>query len=318
MIFASLRFASTGWLLAGILVALLAVWRNRRRPPATLAFSSATLLNSPAVKRQRGPGRRLTGLRLASFALLVLALARPQIEKSETREDSRGINLMLDLDFSGTMRTRDFFLDGRRLSRSDGLKKISAEFIQARPADRVGVVTFDRDAALISPLTLDHDWLLERLRLETNGSGTDIGSSLLVSAEHLQQHSNETRVIVLMTDAENISGGPAPETVAEALRPLNIRLYAVQLLSPNQSMAMGDLSEMLTRVAVRTGGAFYRVHDGADLRAVYGAIDRLEKQKLTEQRQKAWRELFPWLAVPLLTLLMLEQILAHTCWRRLP
>ena len=315
---AALRFASPWWLLLLALPLVLAWLRARRRRPAALAFSSTSLLAAAAGANRFRPGPWLDGLQAGALTLLVLALAKPQIEKAEIREDTRGINIMLALDFSGTMRTRDFFLDGRRVGRSEGLKAISAEFIRGRPNDRVGLVAFDRDAWLSSPLTLDHDWLFERLKTETNGSGTAVGSGLLVAVEHLQRHTNETRVVVLMTDAENISAGPDPEVIAEVVRPLGVRVHCIQVLSPNQAAPIGDLSDLFTHLAARTGGGFFRVRGGDDLRSVYAAIDRLEKQKLSDRRQKAWRELFPWLAVPALGLLLGAQILANTRWRRLP
>ncbi len=315
---APVRFESPWWLAALLVVALLAWSRGRPGQRAALLFSSTTLLGAGVRAVAHRPGRWLAGLRILALTLLVFALARPQSEKAERREDRRGINIMLALDFSGTMRTRDFLLDGRKVTRTLGMKLISAEFIRARPNDRVGVVSFDRDAWLASPLTLDHEWLLQRLALETNGTGTAVGSALVVAARHLQQHTNETRVIVLMTDAENISAGPDPELVAEALRPLGIRIHLVQILSPGGSNPGNDLGGLFTQVAARTGGEFFRVRTGTDLRAVYAAIDRLEKQKLSDTRQKAWRELFPLLAIPALGLLLAEQILGHTRWRRLP
>ncbi len=312
------QLASPWWLLALVPVAALAWSRGRRGPSAALTISSTTLLGAAARTVRSRPGVWLAGLRLVALAFLVLALARPQVEKAETREDARGINLMLTLDFSGTMRTTDFFLEGRRMSRSSGLKKLSAEFIRARTSDRVGLVAFDRNASLVSPLTLDHDWLLARLAAESNGVGTAMGPALVVAAGHLQRHTNETRVIILMSDAENVTGWPEPDTVAETLRPLGIRLHCVQILSPNQGSPMNDLSEMLTHAALRTGGSFFRVRSGQDLRAVYAAIDQLEKQKLTDRKQKGWRELFLWPALFGLMLLLAEQVLAHTRWRRLP
>ena len=315
---AVVQFAAPLWLLALVPVAALAWWKGRSGRSAALTFSSTTLLGEAARKVKASPGRWLTFFRLFALCLVVLALARPQIEKSETREDFRGINLMLALDFSGSMTTADFYLDGRRTTRSRGLKKLSAEFIRARRSDRVGIVSFDRDAGLVCPLTLDHDWLLSRLEAETNGIGTAIGPALVVSAAHLQQHTNETRVILLMTDAENITGWPEPDTVAEALRPLGIRIHCVQILSPEQNAPSRDLSELLTHTAVLTGGNFNRVRSGSDLRAVYAEIDKLEKQKLSEIKQKGWRELFPWFALPALALLLAEQTLAQTWWRRLP
>lgn len=316
---ALLRFASPWWLvLVPVLLGLLA-WRRQRRPrPSALAFSSTRLLNAAAKAHRFRPGPWLEALHVLALILFVIALARPQVPKSDFRDDTRGINVMLALDFSGTMRTRDFRLDGRRVSRSEGLKRISAEFIRNRANDRIGLVAFDRDAWLSSPLTLDHEWLLERLRLETNGTGTAVGSGLLVATEHLQHHTNETRVVILMTDAENISAGPDPAAIAEALRPLGVRAYAIQVLSPGEADPSGDLSELFSRMAARTGGEFFRVRNGTDLRSVYNAIDRLEKQKLSDRRQKSWRELFAWFAVPGLGVLLLGQGLACTRWRRIP
>lgn len=312
------QFAAPWWLLALVPVAALAFWKGRAGRTAALSISSTALLGAAARSVRSRPGRWLSVSRTAALALLAVGLARPQIEKAETREDARGINLMLTLDFSGTMRTTDFFVEGRRLSRSSGAKKISAEFIRARTNDRIGLVSFDRDAYLASPLTLDHEWLLARLAAETNGTGTAIGPALIVAAGHLQRHTNETRVIILMSDAENVTGWPEPDTVAETLRPLGIRVHCVQILSPNRASPITDLTELLTHTAVRTGGSFFRVRSGADLRAVYAAIDKLEKQKLSDRKQKGWRELFPWLAIPGLALLLAEQALAHTRWRRLP
>ena len=117
------QFASPWWLLALVPVAALAWWRGRRGRSAALAFSSTALLGTAARSVRTRPGRWLAGFRIAALAFLVLALARPQIEKAETREDARGINLMLTLDFSGTMRTMDFFLDGRRMSRSQRIEE---------------------------------------------------------------------------------------------------------------------------------------------------------------------------------------------------
>lgn len=319
------RFASPLWFLALLLLPLAAGWlRGNRRIPA-LRYPALRVLGRPPGPPARNPRTGpLALLRLAVLTLVVLALARPQWEKAETREDSRGINLMLALDFSGTMRTRDFVLDGRRVTRSDGLRNVCSEFIRGRPTDRIGLLRFDRDAFLASPLTLDHDWLIERLGLEDNGTGTAIGTAMAAAAHHLQRYTNETRVIILMTDAENLSAGPPPETVAEALAPLGIRFHCIQLLGDADSASSpylrgGDeLSGLLTRCAARTGGELFRVRDGSDLRAVYARIDTLEKQRLTDRRQKGWRELFPPFASLALLLLLNEVFLAEVFWRRLP
>lgn len=313
-----LHLASPGWLLLLLLLIPLARWRGRSGPAAALLFPAGSLLGPAARATRSRPGAWRFTLRLAFFVLGILALSRPQLEKSTSREDTLGINLMLTLDFSGTMRTRDFLLDGRRVTRTAGLKQICAEFIRSRPNDRLGLVCFDRNAYLAGPLTLDHDWLLERLRRETNGVGTAVGPALAVAAGHLQRYTNETRVIVLMTDAENITSGPAPDEVAAVLAPLKIRVHVIQILSPDEATPQNDLSEYLARAVARTGGQYFRVRNGHHLRAVYQQIDTLEKRKLSDQRVRGYRELFPWLAIPALMALLAEWFLGETFWRRLP
>jgi Ca-activated chloride channel family protein len=154
--------------------------------------------------------------------------------------------------------------------------------------------------------------------VETNGMGTAVGSALIVAADHLQRHTNETRVVVLLTDAENISAGPPPEDVAPTLARLGIRVHIVEILSPTESNPWNDLGEYFTRTAARTGGGFFRVRNGEHLRSVYARIDQLEKHRLSDRRVVAWRELFGWAAIPALGVLLSELALGQTKWRRLP
>jgi Ca-activated chloride channel family protein len=309
----------TWWLLPLLLLLPLWAWlRGRFAPVAAVEFPSADLLRAAARKTRFQRRRWLLALRYLALALLLLALARPQVEKGWSEVDARGINIMLVLDWSGTMRKKDFTLDGKKVTRADALIHVISEFLRARPQDRIGLVRFDANAFLISPLTLDHDWLITRLREEKNGRGTAPGSGMLIAAEHLLPATNQTKVMIVVTDAEQVNQGPPPDEVARAMAALEIKAHVIQIIDfkdmAGQSMSYNDMAE----VPRLTGGQLFQVADVSSLRGVYRQIDRLEKAAFKEDRQRNYRELMPWFALPALLLLLLELVLRHTVWRRLP
>jgi Ca-activated chloride channel homolog len=263
-------------------------------------------------------GRVLIGLRYLALALLIAALARPQVDKGLSEREALGINIMFVLDFSGTMKTKDFSLDNKRISRADAMKQVVGEFIKARPDDRIGAVFFDAGAHLISPLTLDHDWLNAQLALEEPTRGTAPGSGMLIATESLLPAKNQTKLIITVTDADQINEGPEPDEVARAIAPLGIKNHVIQMIDFGQSDRYTASGRILQDVARITGGQFFKVSDYAGLRNVYRQIDLLEKSAFKENKQKAWKELMEWFVLPALGLLLLEFLLARTIWRKLP
>ncbi len=312
------RFAAPWVLLA---LALLPLWmwlRGRVAPVAAVQFSSSQLLAAASSRTRSTPGLVLLALRYLALALLVVALARPQVDKGLSEREALGINIMFVLDFSGTMKTKDFSLENKRVSRADAMKRVVGEFVKARPGDRIGAVFFDKGAHLISPPTLDHDWLTAQLALEEPTQGTAPGSGMLIAAESLVTAKNQTKVIVTITDADQINDGPEPVEVAKAIAPLGIKNHVVQLVDFSDAQRYTASGQLLADVARITGGQFFKVSDYTGLRNVYRQIDSLEKSAFKERKQKAWRELMPWLALPALALLLLEWTLGRTVWRRLP
>lgn len=314
----TLRFA-TPWLLLALLLLLLWMWlRGRFAPVAAVQFSSAQLLAAASRRTRSVRGRVQPGLRYLGLALLMVALARPQVDKGLSEREALGINIMFVLDFSGTMKTKDFSLDGKRVSRVDGMKRVVAEFIKARETDRIGAVYFDIGAHLISPLTLDHDWLLAQLAAEEPNRGTAPGSGMLIAAEALVPSKNQTKLIITVTDADQINEGPEVDEVAKAIAPLGIKNHVIQIVDSTQLQQTTASGQLLAEVARITGGQYFKVSDAAGLRGVYRQIDQLEKSAFKENKQKVWRELMAWCALPALALLLLEFGLGRTVWRRLP
>ena len=312
------RFESW-WLLA--LLALIPLWawfRGRYSPVAAVEFSSSDLLRAASRKPQAHRRFWLLALRYLALALLIAAFARPQVEKGLSDFEAKGINIMLALDWSGSMKKKDFTMEHKRVTRAQALIHVISEFMRARPQDRVGLVRFDRDAFLISPLTLDHDWLIGRLKEEKNRTGTAPGSGMVIAAEHLLLATNQTKVIIVVTDADQVNQGPPPEEVAKALAPMGIKVHVIQLVD-FKDMASSSLQwNQMAQVPKLTGGQFFQVADFVGLQSVYRQIDRLEKATFKEDKQRNWREVMAWFAAPALALLLLELLLRQTVWRRLP
>ncbi len=285
---------------------------------AAVEFSSSDLLRAASRKPRSHRRRWLLFFRFLALILLICALARPQVEKGLSDFEAKGINIMLVLDWSSTMKRRDFIMENKRVTRAQALVKVISEFMRMRPQDRIGLVRYDADAFLISPLTLDHDWLINRLKEEKNGQGTAPGSGMLIAAEHLLPATNQTKVMILVTDAEQVNRGASPEEVARAFVPFNIKTHVIQMVDfkdmASTKMQWNDMVE----VPKITGGQFFQVADYGGLRSVYAQIDRLEKATFKEDKQKNYKELMAWFAIPALGLLLLELLLRQTLWRKLP
>jgi len=312
------RFA-TPWVLW--LLLLLPLWmllRGRFGRAAAVQFSSGELLAAASRRKRSAPGRVLAGLRYPALALLIGALARPQLDKGLSQREAMGINVMFVLDFSSTMTTKDFSLDGRRVSRVDAMKRVVVEFIKARPDDRIGAVYFDRGAALISPLTLDHEWLTQAIESQESSHGTAPGCGMLIAAEALSRAKEQSKVMITVTDADQVNEGPEPVEVAKAIAPMGIKNHIIQMVDFSQASRYAASGEMLKEVSRLTGGQFFKVSDYAGLRKVYGQIDTLEKSAFKEKKQQSWREIMEWFAIPAALLLSLVFILERTVWRRLP
>jgi Ca-activated chloride channel homolog len=312
------RFA-TPWVLWALL--LLPLWmllRGRFGRSAAVQFSSGELLAAASRRKRSAPGRLLAGLRYPALALMIVALARPQVDKGLSQREAMGINIMFVLDFSSTMTTRDFWLENKRVSRIEAMKRVVIEFIKTRTDDRIGAVFFDHGAALLSPLTLDHDWLSLQIESQESSRGTAPGSGMIIGAEAMLPAKDQTKVMITVTDADQINEGPEPVEVAKAIVPMGIKNHVIQIVDNSMSSRYAASGEVLKEVTRITGGQFFKVSDYPALRKVYNQIDTLEKTAFKEKKQQSWRELMEWFAGPAAVLLLLAFILERTVWRRLP
>lgn len=323
------------WVLFFLLaLPILSFFKGRVGGVAAVRFSSTKILM--AVGRKRKTGALLPAISLLALALLIIAAARPQMGKSITRVQASGVDIMLALDVSGSMKAEDMSIGGQRASRVDAVKTVTQAFISRRPNDRIGVIAFAGRPYLVSPPTLDHDWLManmDRVQVGMVEDSTAIGSAIAAAARRLRDRSAKSKILVLLTDGANNSGRISPFTAAEAAKALGIKIYTVGAGSegpapyPIQNAFGGiqyqwvefdtDLNT-LKKIAEMTGGQFFRAADGQSLVKIFREIDQMEKSKAEVTKVSLYRDLFPWLVTVALVLLTLEILLSQTIWKRLP
>ncbi|MBW6521443.1 MAG: VWA domain-containing protein [Desulfoarculaceae bacterium] len=319
------------WLLA--LLPLLALIRGRRGPAPALVFSTTSLVAFLAKGRRARPSRLLAALRLLTIALLILAFARPQLGNTTTEIEASGIDILLAVDVSGSMEALDFTLQGRPANRLDVVKSVIRQFVDQRPSDRIGLLAFSGRPYMVSPLTLDHDWLLQRLDALSIGmveDGTAIGSAIGVGVNRLQDPQAKSRILILLTDGMNNAGTVPPLVAAEAAEALGIKVYTIGAGTKGEApmpvvdgfgrqrlmrVTVDIDDETLGKVAAMTGARYFRATDTESLEKVYGEINSMETTTRTIKKFENYQELFPWFVGAALIFLGFELLASQ---RRLP
>lgn len=331
-----MSFAHPWFLVLLALLPLAAWWRRRRPPDAAFWYSSVQLVHGVASLRRSIASRLLRQLRWLALVLMIVALARPRVSEGEYKIKASGVDIVVAMDFSMSMAAEDFELVGRRANRVDAAKDVLRRFIERRPSDRIGLVAFAGRAYVATPLTLDHDFLLQRLeqlKLGLIEDGTAIGSGLSAGLNRLRDLRSKSKIVILMTDGQNNAGKIPPMTAAEAAEALGVKVYTIgvgtQGVAPYpQKDVFGETryvpmkvdidEELLREIAKRTGGKYYRADNTAKFREIYDEIDHLEKTDAEMKKYLQYEEVFGWFAVPALVLILMEVVLANTVWRKLP
>lgn len=333
-----MHFATPLALLLLILVPVAAYLSKRleKRIKSFIRFSNRDLVKGIRRSFRVKMSERLVYLRAFSLVFLVLALARPQSRIEETRIYVEGIDIVLAVDVSTSMRAMDFELQGRRVDRLEAVKHVVREFVNKRPNDRIALVAFAGLPYTVCPLTLDHEWLeknLERVQIGMIEDGTAIGSAIAASLNRLKDTETKEKIIILLTDGRNNAGRISPLVGAEAARAMGVSIYTIgagtEGLAPYpmkdmfgntvlQPVEIQIDEKLLTEIADLTGGMYFRATDTASLENIYNEIDKLETTPIEETGYNIYRELFGYFLIPGLFLLMLEVVLSNTFLRRIP
>lgn len=325
------------WMLALLILLPIAAWaRKRWAGERAFIYSSVNLVKGITELTRSTSSRVLSSLRWLALVLAIIALARPQLTEGRTSITASGIDIVVALDLSGSMAAEDFELDNERVNRVQVAKKVLEGFISKRPSDRIGLVAFAGQAYVATPLTLDHEFLLEnldRLDIGVIEDGTAIGSALSAGLNRLRKLESLSRIVILMTDGQNTTGEIPPLTAAEAARALKVKVYTIgvgtQGMAPMpatdafgrkgyRQVPVNIDEETLKEIAAKTGGKYYRALDTDSFREIYEEIDRFEKTEIQVNRFQRYEELYMWFVLPSLSLLLIEILLNHTIWRRLP
>jgi Ca-activated chloride channel family protein len=168
-----MRFLYPEWFWAFSLLPIVMLWRGRRGPVAAIEYSDVSLARNVARASRSRLGALVWALPLLAGALMILGLARPQRAHSRTEVSANGIDIVLDLDVSGSMQALDFQVDHQRVNRIEVVKSVVSKFIDQRPDDRIGLIAFAGAPYLVSPITLDPDWLQQNLDRVTVGAADD-------------------------------------------------------------------------------------------------------------------------------------------------
>lgn len=329
-------FAHPAFLFGLLLLPLLALLRGHFGDAPAIHFSSLTLIASFGAKRRSHSGAVAMSLIYVAMALLMIALARPRLGNTLEHINASGVDIMLAIDVSGSMSTKDYNIGHEPASRLEAVKRVTEQFINGRPNDRIGIVAFASRPYLVSPITLDHDWLIQNLdRVEIGAieDGTAIGSALVSAASRLKNKEAKSKLIVLLTDGANNAGKVMPLTAAEAAKALGIRIYTIGAGSNGpvrmpmkdrfgrtvyQDVVFSFDEKLLQEIAKIGDGKYFRAADVASLDKTFQAIDRLEKSTITIDKNVNYKDLFWWFIAAATLLLLAELILSQTLWRRIP
>ena len=313
---------------------------------SALKFSSAEIARAAGAPMRTAAGRLLVFLRLLAAGLGIVALAGPRLADYHVVTETPGIDIMLVQDVSWSMVAVDMAPE-ERLSRFAIASGVLQDFIQKRPDDRIGLIAFSGKSYLVSPLTLDHEWLIQNLQRLHIGIirdlGTAIGDAVAVAAKRLQAVPNgKSRIMILLTDGDNNLGQVNPVAGAQIAAALGIKIYTIGIgieqpcnmpefdpqtgqyrldangnLIPSLLLQPANYSVLGTMARI-SGGQFYRATTQYQLQSIYEQINRLEKTRISRRRFATYHPLFEWPLLAALGVLALELSLANTRFRRVP
>jgi Ca-activated chloride channel family protein len=276
----------------------------------------------------------LTGLKVAGWVLLVVALARPQRIETLSEAEMTGRDIMLTLDLSGSMQALDFILDSQQVDRLTALKEVTLKFVDSRQGDRLAIVVFGDKVFLQCPLTTDIgavERYIRDLEIGMAGAGTALGDALVVSLKRIKDIPEHSKVIILVTDGKNTAGDIIPKDAAELARSAGVKVHVIGIGGPEPApFPVRDMFGMkhlvkrpmdydeptLKLIAETTGGRVFNAKNTDQLQEVFADIDQLEKRVSKTYESSRVTEFF---FIPLIAgslSLALAQILSLSVLRR--
>jgi Ca-activated chloride channel homolog len=311
-----------------LMVVYYAFYYNRRF--ASFKISSLQSVSALSSNWKAALKQWLFLFRIVSLCLLITALARPQTSMKEENVTTEGIDIVLSLDISGSMLAKDFQPD-----RLQAAKKLSIEFVEGRPNDRIGFVVFAGESFTQCPITTDHAVLKKSISEVRDGmveDGTAIGMGLATAVNRLKDSKAKSKVVILLTDGVNNAGFVDPLTATDLAIQENVRVYTVGVgtrgMAPYpfkvgnrtvyQDVEVQIDEELLQKIAASTGGLYFRATNNQALKKVFEEIDTLEKSKIEVASVQRLSEEFLPFAILAALFLLAEVLLRWTIVRSVP
>lgn len=310
------------------LALLVYVWRFYKKRTPTITFS-----NLKHFESVRGNYRvLLLGLSpmfiLAGLALIIVSMARPQLENTIVERKAEGIDIMLVLDISTSMKAEDL-----KPNRFDAAKIVAKDFIDKRISDRIGLAIFAKKSFTVVPPTLDYDLvkkLIDEVEMGVVEDGTAIGMGLATGVNRLKDSKAKSKVVILLTDGQNNAGEVDPVTAADLAASYEIKIYTIgagtkgmapypmvdAVFGKRYQNILVDIDEnMLSEIARKTGGEYFRATDTESLAQIYSQIDTLERTEVDELIYTDYKDLYHQYLFPGLVLVMIGYVLDRSVLR---
>ncbi len=296
------------------LLPLYAFLRGRVGKLSALRFPSADIARAAGGAARSAAGRLLLFLRILTLAFSIVALAGPRFANDHTETQASGVDIMLVLDLSWSMESLDMGGSTEETTRFGIASSVLEDFIMKRPNDRIGLIAFSGVPYLASPLTLNHDWLIQNLRRLHIGTirelGTAIGDATAAAAKRLAAlKASKSRIIILLTDGDNNQGEIDPVPAAQVAAAIGAKIYTIGIgieepcLLPQFDINTGKLRRgpngevtftgltlqpanysVLGQMSRLAHGKFYRAKNLGELQSVYNEIDQLENTEARLRR----------------------------------
>ncbi|MDZ7714743.1 MAG: VWA domain-containing protein [Balneolaceae bacterium] len=293
------------------------IWRYWQRKRPSLTFSDTSKLKDlPGNWKSYGQWAAPI-FKWIAFALIVMAMARPQFRNTTVERNAEGIDIVLALDISTSMKAEDL-----KPNRFQAARNVAKDFIEKRISDRIGLVVFARKSFTVVPPTLDYrllKQLLDEVQMGVIEDGTAIGMGIATAVNRLKESEAKSKVIILLTDGQNNSGEIDPVTAADLAVTYGIKIYTIGAGTrgtapyPIQDPIFGkryqnvrvDIDEeMLTQIANLSDGSYFRATNTDQLQEIYNQIDELEKTKVEEQIFTDYKDLYLRFLIPAILLLV--------------
>lgn len=329
-----MRLANPQWLWLSLVIPALVwwYWRMERKKKPVFTYSDLRPLDGIPGLKPSFWHHSVWILRCLAMVFVVLAMARPQAGSTMEEILTEGIDIVLALDVSTSMRAEDF----KPKNRLHVAREVAKDFIMGRKNDRIGLVVFAAHSFTQCPLTLDYGTLIDLLDQIHTGmieDGTAIGMGIATATNRLRESTAKSKVIILLTDGRNNRGEIDPITAAEAAHAEGVKIYTIGAGTHGKApfpiddpifgrryveMDVEIDEESLTQVAGLTDGRYFRATDARTLAQIYQDISEMEKTEIETKEYREYAESVSWILLPSLLLLLLSLVLGEMRYRVLP